>query len=53
MKVPVSLIIDDPAPVVSVWYAHSRTGLTPDGRPIPEKYPNSLLCLCPETMEIL
>ena len=43
MKVPICLIIDDPAPVVSVWYAHSRTGLTPDGRPIPPRYPNSYL----------
>lgn len=41
-KIPISLIIDDPAPVVSVYHAHHDTGFTRDGRPILEYVPNEL-----------
>lgn len=43
MKVPVSLIIDDPAPVLSVYYTHHATGFTKDGRPILRNVPVSFL----------
>ncbi len=43
MKVPVSLIIDDPAPIISVYYEHAGTTLTNDGRPLVPTYPNELL----------
>ena len=44
MKVPISLIIDDPAPVISVYKEHSPAGaLTRDGRPLLPTFPNSLL----------
>lgn len=42
-KVPISLIIDDPAPVVSVYHAHSETGYTLDGRPLAAHVPNDFL----------
>ncbi|MBE6613239.1 MAG: hypothetical protein E7632_12190 [Ruminococcaceae bacterium] len=42
-KLPISLIIDDPAPVVSVYYTHAGKTLTEDGRPLLEYVPNSLL----------
>lgn len=42
-KVPISLIIDDPAPVVSVYHDHSSSPVTKDGRPILEFVPNALL----------
>ena len=42
-KVPISLIVDDPAPVVSVYHAHSASPVTKDGRPILEFVPNSFL----------
>ena len=42
-KIPISLIIDDPAPVVSVYHAHSASRFTKDGRPILEFVPNSFL----------
>ena len=41
--VPISLIIDDPAPVVSVYYHHSPCKTTSDGRPLLETFPNSFL----------
>lgn len=43
MKVPVSLIIDDPAPVISVYYEHANTAFTRDGRPLVPAYSNKLL----------
>lgn len=43
MKVPVSLIIDDPAPIISVYYEHAGTTLTNDGRPLVPTYSNELL----------
>ena len=42
-KVPISIIIDDPAPVVSVYYAHHTPKFTKDGRPLVETYDNALL----------
>ena len=42
-KVPISLIIDDPAPVLSVYYTHAGTDKTRDGRPLLEYVPNALL----------
>ena len=43
MKTPVSLIIDDPAPVISVYYEHWVKDTTEDGRPLLPTYPNELL----------
>ena len=34
MKTPISLIIDDPAPIISVYHEHARSRTTADGRPI-------------------
>lgn len=42
-RLPISLIIDDPAPVVSVYYTHLGKTVTEDGRPLLEYVPNSLL----------
>lgn len=42
-KVPVSLIIDDPAPVISVYHEHATSSNTKDGRPIVPTFPNSML----------
>lgn len=43
MKIPVSLKIDDPTPVLSVYYCHHTTGFTADGREVIRYYPNSFL----------
>ena len=43
MKFPISLMIDDPSPVLSVYYTHHKTGFTDDGRPIIRNFPNSFL----------
>lgn len=42
-KIPISLIIDDPAPRVFVFYEHSDTHKTKDGRPLLGEVPNQLL----------
>lgn len=45
-KVPISLIVDDPAPGVSVYYYHDIHGdnpVTEDGRSLMKMYPNSFL----------
>lgn len=42
-KVPIALIIDDPAPVISVYYEHANKRVTDDGRPLLRTYPNSFL----------
>ena len=42
-KMPVSLIIDDPAPRVFVYYEHADTRFTGDGRPLVDNVPNSFL----------
>lgn len=43
MKIPISWIIDDPAPVISVYKEHSDSPFTGDGRPLVPTYPNELL----------
>ena len=43
MKTPISWIIDDPAPIISVYQAHSSKGVTEDGRPLIPTYPNEKL----------
>ncbi|MBE7042243.1 MAG: hypothetical protein E7399_01965 [Ruminococcaceae bacterium] len=42
-KVPISIIIDDPAPIISVFHSHHKTGFTKDGRPILEYVSNDFL----------
>jgi len=42
-KVPISLIIDDPTPRVSVYFEHAKDKFTKDGRPLVQEVPNSLL----------
>lgn len=42
-KIPVSLIIDDPAPRVFVYYEHADVRFTRDGRPLVDEVPNSFL----------
>ena len=42
-KVPVSLIIDDPAPIISVFYEHAPSKVTEDGRPIIQRNSNEML----------
>ena len=42
-KMPISLIIDDPAPRVFVYYEHADTRFTRDGRPLLDNVPNSFL----------
>lgn len=42
-KTPICLRIDDPTPIISVYYTHNKTGKTEDGRPIEKKIPMSLL----------
>ena len=43
MKIPVSLIVDDPAPIISVYYEHVGRRTTADGRPIIPTFPNDFL----------
>lgn len=43
MKTPISLIIDDPSPVLSVYYTHHDTGFTADGREVIRNFPNEFL----------
>jgi len=43
MKTPISWIIDDPAPVISVYYEHAGKSTTEDGRPLIPAYPNEML----------
>ena len=42
-KVPVCLVLDDPAPGISVYYTHHNKSVTEDGRPLLEYNPNSTL----------
>ena len=42
-KMPISLIIDDPAPRVFVYYEHASSRILPDGRPLVNEVPNSFL----------
>ena len=47
MKTPISLIIDDPAPRVFVYYEHAEKRVTADGRPLLKEVPNAfLLAFC-------
>ena len=43
MKIPVSLIVDDPAPIISVYYEHAGSRTTADGRPLIPTFPNEFL----------
>lgn len=43
MKTPISWIIDDPAPIISVYYEHAGKDTTQDGRPLIPTYPNEML----------
>lgn len=43
MKTPISWIIDDPAPIISVYYEHAGKSTTQDGRPLVPTYPNEML----------
>lgn len=38
-----SLIVDDPAPIISVYYEHAASRTTSDGRPLIPTYPNEML----------
>ncbi|MBR5515854.1 MAG: hypothetical protein IKU52_06600 [Clostridia bacterium] len=42
-KVPIALVLDDPAPGISVYYTHHNKTVTEDGRPLLEYNPNSTL----------
>ncbi len=42
-KIPMILRIDDPAPIVSVYYSHADSITTADGRPLEKYYPLSFL----------
>lgn len=42
-KTPICLRLDDPAPIISVYYTHHKTGKTDDGRPVEDKIPMSFL----------
>ena len=42
-KVPMSFIIDDPAPVYSTFYTHRKDHISDYGEPLLEKFPNSFL----------
>lgn len=42
-KKPISLLIDDGAPGISVYYTHAKSKTTVDGRPIAKSVPNDFL----------
>lgn len=42
-KVPIALVIDDPAPGISVYYTHHNKTVTEDGRPLLKYVPNEML----------
>ena len=42
-KVPIGVVIDDPAPVVSAYYQHAYKKVLDDGRPLLKTFPNSFL----------
>ena len=50
-KIPISLIIDDPAPRVFVYYEHAVTRTTADGRPLLDEVPNRFLVDFCDVME--
>ena len=43
IKIPISWIIDDSAPIISVYYEHAGKATTADGRPLIPTYPNEML----------
>ena len=62
MKIPISLIIDDPTPVLNNFYLMAKSGTTSyeharlrletkDGRPLIKKFPRSLLSEFCDTVE--
>ena len=51
MKTPISLLIDDPAPVVSVYYAHSAAPKTRDGRDLIKFVPDEFLPMFCDVIE--
>ena len=50
-KFPISLIIDDPAPRVFVYYEHAVKRMTEDGRPLVDEVPNQFLMDFCDVME--
>ena len=42
-KTPITLLIDDGAPGISVYYTHAKSMFTADGRPILKDVPNAFL----------
>ena len=50
-KTPISLIIDDPAPRVFVYYEHAAVRETKDGRPLLDEVPNRFLLDFCEVMD--
>jgi len=50
-KIPISLIIDDPAPRVFVYYEHADSRFTKDGRPLVDEVPNAFLDAFCEVIE--
>ncbi len=42
-KTPICLRIDDPTPIISVYYTHHKTGKTDDGREVEKYIPMKLL----------
>lgn len=51
-RVPISLNIDDPAPIVSVYYDHIESHMTADGRPLAKTIPNAFLDRFCDVIEI-
>lgn len=46
-KIPISLILDDPAPIISVFYEHAKNRILPDGRSlIPHNSNEGLFRFC-------
>jgi len=43
IKKPISLLIDDGAPGISVYYTHAKSMTTADGRPLEKSVPNDFL----------
>ena len=43
MKIPVCLIVDDPAPIISVYHEHAESKTTKDGRALVPTFSNALL----------
>lgn len=50
-RIPISLIIDDPTPRAFVFYEHSASPFTEDGRPLCKEVPNSFMYAFCEVIE--